>query len=417
MSKWFTLKDGREIHFNTSTHRYWPPDILQSEPIRLSRSPDGHWTITGKGAMWMYAHAAAMVAAAGCQPHVRLAGPPGTSHDLTTSTCKLHRIPESNCAVFEIQFRVGTQLADDAIDQLMRSELTTLEGSGIAELCITGRGNARAYASAAARGVESHVGRIMCWTPADGLVVVYDQQQVGLGTQLQPPPWLQSYIQPPENPVVVGIIGDPNCGKSVFSLVLNHYCGMNNCRGWRLDCDGASPTPDWYLSLKAQAEEEAEKARQKLAWTPDMENRIAEKIRRLREFFDVAIADLPGGDHKKAPPERVPVHRDVMMREVDVFVLIERDEQPSEAAWRAALHQYGLDDRIAVVLRSQHPSGTAGLDASPDPHGTWRGIVRGLDRGKMPDELLEGLQSGLDTLWPVLLQHGRRAQSDSGGTR
>ncbi len=216
-------------------------------------------------------------------------------------------------------------------------------------------------------------------------------------------------MHPGASPVVVGIIGDPNCGKSVFSLALNHYRGTIGCRGWRLDGDGASPTPDWYLSSQAATPQAVDNAREniKRAWSEDMENRIAERIRRLRLFFEVAIADLPGGDHRQTPPRRVPPHREVMMREVDVFVLIQRADKPSESAWREALAPHGLDGRIAVVLCSQAPEGPPALEVSTDRDGTWRGAIRGLDRKKKPEELVSAFRSGFDTLWPVLLRHSR----------
>lgn len=410
MSEWFKITDGCQIEFQKSPHRYWPPEILRSNRLSIAGHLQSSWMLTGQGPMWMYAHAAAMVAAAGFRHNVRLAGSPGTSEDLTTSQCKLHRGPDAQCAVLEIQFGVGTQLADSAIETLMEAALANLQSSKIREMCITGRANGMAYAWAAARAVDNKIERLTCWTPADGLVVVYDKEATSIGERPEPPSWLLPYMKPPEYPVVVGVVGDPNCGKSVFSLALNHYRGVINCRGWRLDCDGASPTPDWYLSLNESNPDRAKEAREavKLSWTPEMEDSIAERIKRLRQFFDVAIADLPGGNHKKTPPDRIPNHREVMMREVDVLVLIERTEQPTELAWRTALAPHRLADRIAIVLRSEDPKGLPRLDVWTDSDGTWRGVIRGLDRKKKPDELVNAFQTGFERLWPVLLRHGRK---------
>lgn len=359
----------------------------------------------------MYAHASAVLAAAGLEGQVRLAGSLGTSEDLTSSRCKLHHDPDTPRAVLEIEFGVGIQLTEAAINKLMEPALKELESSGIEELCITGRANGKAYALAARKAVENKIATLTCWTPADGLVVVHSKDTTLLGQRLEPPLWMLPYIKPPEYSVIVGIIGDPNCGKSVFSLALNHYRSLINCRGWRLDCDGASPTPDWYLALYQLDPSRARTARDavKIPWSKEMEDYIAERIKRLRQFFDVAIVDLPGGNHRVSPPQRVPNHREVMIREVDILILIERVDQPTELAWRAALAPHRLDNRIGIVLRSKHPKDYPQLEVWKDSDGTWRGIIQGLDRQKKPDELVSAFERGFERLWPVLLRHGRRS--------
>lgn len=410
MSEWFRFTEGRTIEFQKAPHRYWPPEIIGVYRLPIEALRQREVTLTGQGPMWMYAHTAATVTAAGSKVHVQLAGSPGTSEDLKTSRCELHRRDtDAQCAVFEIQFGVGTQLTEAAIKKLMKPALQELESIELQELCITGRANGQAYAMVAQKAIEKQISRLTCWTPTDGMVVVYDKFGESLGERVEPPSWLRLDIHPPEFPVVVGIIGDPNSGKSVFSLALNHYRGSINCRGWRLDCDGASPTPDWYLSLRESNPEHARQAREavKLSWTPEMEDHIAERIRRLREFFDVAIADLPGGNHRVIPPQRVPPHREVMIREVDVLILIERSDRPTELAWKTALAPHRLDDRIAIVLRSDAPQSDPSLEVWTDSDGIWRGIIRGLDRQKKPDALVRAFQSGFERLWPVLLRHGR----------
>ncbi len=162
MAGWFNVVNGNEIQFVPSTDRYWPADIVQSQPVSVAIGPGVSWRITGPGAMWMYAHAAAAVAASGGTFEVQLAGAPGTSWDLTGSNCQLRPIPGSPCGVLEIELAVGNRLHDAAIDRLLAPVLTQLDGCGLAELCITGRANGRAYALAAARAVQNQVRRIMC---------------------------------------------------------------------------------------------------------------------------------------------------------------------------------------------------------------------------------------------------------------
>ncbi|GIW83344.1 MAG: hypothetical protein KatS3mg105_5151 [Gemmatales bacterium] len=47
--------------------------------------------------------------------------------------------------------------------------------------------------------------------------------------------------------ILLGIVGDPNCGKSVLSRLLDTYRAIRRERGWLLDCDAAAPTPRWYF--------------------------------------------------------------------------------------------------------------------------------------------------------------------------
>src|SRR5262249_11052236 len=145
--------------------------------------------------------------------------------------------------------------------------------------------------------------------------------------------------------------GDPNCGKSVFSLVLNEYRNGRGHSGWRLDCDGQAPTTQWYLNWNRSAPTDAREARDrhKRDWTDAMEAATADRRRGLRVFFEVATADLPGGTHRLTPPVRIPRHREVIFREIDSLVLIERADRPTEDDWREALRPHGLDNRLVAV--------------------------------------------------------------------
>lgn len=84
-----------------------------------------------------------------------------------------------------------------------------------------------------------------------------------------------------------------------------------------------------------------------------MEASIADQLRAGRDVFSVLIADLPGGDHRTSPPQRIPAGRERLFAEVDALILLDRDDAPAEAAWRQALRPFGLDGRIAAVLTSR----------------------------------------------------------------
>jgi hypothetical protein len=138
-----------------------------------------------------------------------------------------------------------------------------------------------------------------------------------------------------------------------------------------------------------------------------MEATIAEQLRLGRELFSVLIADLPGGNHKVEPPQRLPEGRERIFAEVDALILLQRDDAPSETAWREALRPHGLDGRIAAVISSSHPDGPPSLSVCKEA-GLWRGGVTGLDRSGSTRELVEAYRSGLDQLWPAMLKFARR---------
>ncbi|MCS7270481.1 MAG: hypothetical protein NZ703_05295 [Gemmataceae bacterium] len=412
MQPWYRLDNNEgKIEFQPHEHRYWPPEIIRACPLRLMGHSPRRWIITGPGAMWMYAHVAAILTKEGYDWTTQLAGAPGTSNNLDGCKGILKPVPEKGSAVLEMHLTTNERLTDNAIAELLTPTLEQLRHSasgGICELCLTGQANGYAYALAASAAVQGRVKKISCWTPADGLVVVYDESGQQTGERLEPPDWLFKLVSRPRTPVVVGVLGDPNCGKSVFSLALNHFRSRfkgRECIGWRLDCDGAAPTTDWYLSLLSEDQGQAKRKREaiKLSWTEEMENQIAARVRRLRDFFDVGIADLPGGNHRVRPPQRVPPHREVILREVDTFILIERIDCPSEQAWRAALEPHQLADRIKVVLTSTDPDGPPCLHVWRDGEGIWRGEITGLDRNKRPDELVNGYRVGMESLWTALV--------------
>ncbi len=201
--------------------------------------------------------------------------------------------------------------------------------------------------------------------------------------------------------VVVGVIGDPNSGKSVFSRAFSMALRVSRPKwfqSWIYDCDLASPTPDWYCTalIDFKYDEAAEKEykdlrnAQKVKWNPDMEARCARDLAILRTNLDLVIADLPGGRHKDddgtplANPRRIPnASRAEMFRQCDAFVVICRKDRHDAIlkGWIDALAEFDLQDRIVAVLDSSDPD--ADFSISPlvtDSEGILHGDIRGLDR-------------------------------------
>lgn len=415
MTRWYTLKttgDDSVLTFQPSTDRYWPTTVLRDDPLPALDSR--RVVLTGSGAVWMYAHAAARAAATGAEVSVRLQGRPGTSRDLRDACCTLTRAGNPSRALLLVDLPREPRLADEAVGRLLRPRLAEFADPPPEELCLTGRSSGLTYALAAAAGVRCKVPWLTCLTPVDGLVVIHTPEPRRLGDRLAPPDWLGRVLPPPDAPVLLGVTGDPTLGKSVFSTALDHLRSRRHQRGWRLDCDGQAPTPPWYLSLLSDPThaEEARQARDghKRPWTDEMEAHIADQLNRLRQYLDVVIADLPGGNHKARPPQRLPPGRERFFRQIDALVLLDRPDGSTEAAWRQELRRHGLERSLAAVLRSGHPTLPPALTLDDDQGGVLRGRVQGLDRSHATDGLVKAFGEDLSRLYDTLVRRARAAR-------
>lgn len=418
MCDWYRL--GRTdtevcLHFVPSENRFWPPRVMRDYPLPQSEVRGLRVTLTGPGAVWMYAHAAATFRAAGAQDIcVRTPAKPGSSEDLSGSESLLILAGEdqNRGALLRIWLKPSPPLSPSAIHRLLTPRLEELSRLRPHELVMSGRATVDVYAQIAKNAIDSGIRRIACWSARDGLIVVYDSDRGQLGCQIARPDWLVRAMPRPVWPVIIGVTGDPNLGKSIFCNVLDSYMLRIGCDGWRLDCDGQSPTPSWYFSLVGDEAAKILREEYKRSWTAEMEEIIVDQLRRSRELFSVLIADLPGGNHKVTPPQRIPPGRERMFAELDAIILLDHQKASSEAAWREALQPYGLDRRIAAVLTSRDPQGAPSLSVKKDGM-LWRGEVTGLDRLAPLTELESAFRVGLDELWQPLLDFARRRSADA----
>ena len=197
--------------------------------------------------------------------------------------------------------------------------------------------------------------------------------------------------------VVVGVIGDPNSGKSVFSRAFSMALRESVpawFQSWIYDCDLASPTPDWYCTALIEDPDAVDdyksvRESQKVKWNPDMEARCAADLGVLRTNLDLVIADLPGGKHPRDgepyfKPQRIPsASRANMFRQCDAFVLICRKDRHDAIlkGWLDALAEFGLEDRVVAVLDSSDPDDDFSISPRvADSDGILRGDIRGLNR-------------------------------------
>lgn len=390
--------------------RFWHPNIIRQQPLSLEGVRGQNIILTGPGAVWMYTYAAAALRAAGAHSiSTKKIGKAGVSEVLEgCESLLITDYDDHDCGtLLLVKLRASADLSPNAIERVLEPRLKELAGLRPSNLVISGRAPVDVYARTGCAAVDSGAKRITCWSARDGLVVVHDSDASQVGRQIPRPAWLARAMPKPMCPLVIGVAGDPNLGKSVFSGALDAYRDVPDSDKWKLDCDGQSPTPPWYLSLIGDEAIQVVRQEQKRFWTTEMEATIVEQLRKGRELFQILIADLPGGNIKALPPERVPSGRERIFAEVDAIILLDNYISPSESSWREALRPHGFDKRIGAVLVSCDPNGQPSLSVREE-NGIFRGTVTGLNRSRPFPELANAFKSGLDHLWPAILKFAKR---------
>lgn len=406
--RWFHLVENPDGGFlltleKNSHKRFWPSRILADQPVPFAEMRGKDVTVGGPGASWMYAHIGAGLAAVGARASYKGgSGDQGTSHD--PSHCEVAVIPGPGPVPSSATLRVHASKSHTPVHAVIAGRIQEgLDGFAPAvpsDLTLTGIMTNRGYLEAAGLAVVRGVRVLRVLQPNIGLVTVHGGGLVG---EKQFPTREQlALFDPVEHPVLVGVIGDPNRGKSILSTLLDLAREEMGKKGWRLDCDVQAPTPGWYLMALKVDPEGAKKMRKgyKVPWNQEMEREIADQMHLVRRFFATSLADLPGGKPADGdnPAERIPPGREVMFRVVDRFLLVDDEVGGTEAAWRAELARVGLEDRLAAVVRSTHPKGP-GAHTPSSSAAVFRSKLSGLDREKELPALLEAIRPGLVDLW------------------
>jgi len=174
---------------------------------------------------------------------------------------------------------------------------------------------------------------------------------------------------------MIGVLGDPNSGKSVFSKVfgniLRFYSGEKSV--WTYDCDAAAPTSDWYIYglQRARSQEESDvktNARKsiKQKWTEQLEMKVSEYMKTVKSNLDLVVADFPGGRHdeEKNIHNRIPDKaRAEMLKNCDYLIIIARSDVPERIEdWKNALAEYNLADKVICEVISKNPDNTPSVE-------------------------------------------------------
>lgn len=202
--------------------------------------------------------------------------------------------------------------------------------------------------------------------------------------------------------LVLGILGDPNSGKSVFSRYFSAMLEKNSPNGfqtWLKDCDKSAPTPDWYFNNSLPESNESQiRMRIKTPWTPELEQKVAQELDCIRTNINLLIADMPGGKHPKDPAERdkaerIPCStRATMFEKCDYFIILCKNKDDYiYNAWRHALAQYGLANRIIArfntFLSSESIDHFSMTEVCRNKEGIFESDLCNLDR-KIPPQII-----------------------------
>ena len=219
---------------------------------------------------------------------------------------------------------------------------------------------------------------------------------------------------------VVGIIGDPNSGKSVFSSNFVNALKNgtpDNFTSWIKDCDMSAPTPGWYLQNPDPASHETMlRKKMKDDWDEELENMARKDLLLLRSRLDLLIADMPGGKHPKDPAERdkaerIPGAGRARMFDVcDYFIILCRNgEDYIFKAWVEALHSYGLENRILARFNTYvSPKGQRVFRMTPIHRGTkgfFESDIWNLDREENePEQIIQAMTDAGKALFNFLVE-------------
>lgn len=390
MAEWHRLveQDGIvRVEFVTSAERYWRPEVMVERPVQMGNVQGKEVVLGGKGALWMYMHGAAKAWRGGAREIVveQMPGPAlirvyprgGVRRSGGEEWYRRSETDTGEVVLWFVERATGRW--DESVLDTIGAGLDDVKGKNVYITGVAANWMAAGMTVAALRGGAEAV-----WYYSPMLSVDEAAHIVKGRTEEMPESVLRSLRL--ERPgIIAGVVGDPNSGKSVFARLLQYELRRMKKDCWLLDCDAGSPTAPWYLLAKGTAYERdaaEERRRQKVPWTEALEETMAMHLKNVRWHEEVTIADLPGGryDAARGVRERIPPHREVMLREVDAFIVVTRDGMAIAEAWRKELEKHGLEKRIVAVMESRQPDGELKGEVWRGADGVVTGWMEGLRR-------------------------------------
>lgn len=391
---WFAVQDSKSeclLTFQTAKNDKWLLDVLSEYPLPQSFFAGKRLRIDGRAPLWMYVHVAIHAVRDGvkeiyaCQPQLPDAVKvfPLEQVRSNSSAWMERNDPESGGTVLQfLPPSPGDQWSLDLLPHLASSSTTWSHDL----ITLTGPTANWLYAASAALAATVPDRLIIYSSPGEDNSVLWPNSNSGPQHVLQNP-YVTAHGSSPGK--VIGVIGDPNSGKSIFSILLTHGFHTAGLKpAWRLDCDHAARTPHWYLQMLQEGlDYRAKELRdgQKRPWTADAEQRLARDIGNCSRNLAWTIADFPGGIHKAERVQRIPEGRQVLLQPADCFIILRRgDRADAEVGWRKELAKHGLGDRIVAVVESALPDKSLAVKVNAVDE--IRAFATGLDRGHLASE-------------------------------
>jgi len=400
----FDEADGKlVIHLNPSADRNLLPSVLE-DPAIDNLPFNGKKTVLEGGApLWLYAYFAVravmkgtkeiIVCQAGMDDMLVWSGRPLlTANAVTDTPCFVISQKDSNAVRLKFK-RPPYEKGDKwTMADLIKTPLNLPDNTEI--LFIGGRAAIWMYTAVAVTAHNAGIKHILCDLPIERAYISIGAVKPNIDLNK---PKLK------KNGLVIGIVGNPNSGKSVFSDWLENEIMDEWQDSWRIDADHASPTPKWYLDgVSSGQEDEVIKIRKKQDWTSDMELNIAERLRTIREYLDITLVDLPGGKKTDTGHICIPQGREVIFKEIDLFLILWRDEAIREN-WLSALREHNMETRVFAEIQSCNPDDPPFLETHREENKVI-GKAQGLKRGNSGYSVRQIVKQGAQEIIKYLLE-------------
>ena len=192
---------------------------------------------------------------------------------------------------------------------------------------------------------------------------------------------------------VIGILGDPNTGKSVFTYLLFKEMVKEGYSVFRQEGDPSAPTGPWYLeSLRHDLRKKT-----KSSWDEKKVEWVRDSLKNLRKVFDYVLVDLGGG---VPPKERVTRELREILESVDEVILLcpAGREKKCFISWERELKEKA--PHVKVILKCTSDLYAERSEFDPE---TNKCVLVGLDRRlatNPPEHLTEAIHKIKQTLFP-----------------
>jgi len=392
----FEEADGRlVIHLNPDIDRDLQASVLEDPAIDSLPFSGKKTMLEGNAPLWMYAHFAVRAVMNGTEELsiwqadaddtlIWRHGPLLTAGAGIDPLCFTITKEESNAVRLEFIDAPNEKGGKWTMTDLIKTPLSFPENTEV--LIIGGRAANWMCAAVAVTAHNAGINYILYYTPRE-------KTYISIGA-LEPGKLVQ-YQKRAVKGLVIGIVGDPNSGKSVFMDWLEKIIKDEWPNSWYSDADIASPTPKWYLDgLFSGQTEKVKKIREesKKKWTREFELRAADTVRNARENLDITLVDLPGGRHNVSPPQRIPPGREVIFKEIDLFIVLWKSEAAREG-WLSALREHNMENLVFAEIESREPDSPPFLETHMEGRRI-AGTARGLNRGNTGHSVKKFIKPG-----------------------